>query len=353
MNFIDPNMLIYSYYVKYDKLLELINTEYRNSGATSIDIFVDAYSIIKSFGQGTISNDTKLSLAAGIINLCAHYRGFLMSRYSTTSRFFIIWSNYSCKYNTYFIQNYSKENRNNINHPEVMNNVIYNNMEILNKLVPFIPDIHYIDTIFEFGVRVKEIIDKDHEYVNTPKLIITKDLYNLQLLSLPQDVRILRPMKYKGEDISYIINKNNFMHTLFNSRKCNYIENNISPGLISTIFALNRLPERSIRNIYSLDVVVRMLSLMIQDRVIINDYNSDIHYILDKVNEYHKSKKRLNKEEIVLRFKAIDLLFQYGIYNSNKEKNMYMGIVNLYNPEEVKSLNSTLFKDTPLDLMNL
>lgn len=88
--------LIYSHYIKYDHLINVILNEFRNTpeaNCTHINLFIDVYSIIKTFYRRSdfiINKEQKYALASGIINMAAHYREYFRSRHNTKTDIFII-----------------------------------------------------------------------------------------------------------------------------------------------------------------------------------------------------------------------------------------------------------------------
>ena len=71
--------LIYSHYIRYDHLKEIILNEFSNTpeaDCTHISLFIDIYSIIKPFYKRqdfAVDDKERYDLASGIINMAAHY----------------------------------------------------------------------------------------------------------------------------------------------------------------------------------------------------------------------------------------------------------------------------------------
>ena len=92
MSKISISQIINYSYVKYDRLSELINLEYKGSNSSNINIFIDLYSILKPLYSANIIIDDYTEITSCIINMCAHYRYFFRSRYNVESRIYLIWS---------------------------------------------------------------------------------------------------------------------------------------------------------------------------------------------------------------------------------------------------------------------
>ena len=83
--------LLFSNYIKYDRLKTLINESFKGSDATEINVVIDMYSICKSLYRNNIEiGDIGSILTSSVINMIAHYRHFFRTYYGTDSKFYII-----------------------------------------------------------------------------------------------------------------------------------------------------------------------------------------------------------------------------------------------------------------------
>lgn len=350
---ITSEQIIGSYAVKYSTLTKLINSEYANSNSDEINLFIDLTDILKGIGSQIVGATTPYSIAASIVNLCAHYRNFFKEYYKTHTRFFLILSdinNYSINLKSFPLYRRKLYS----NNPK-KDSIIQSGLKLVEMLCPYIEDIYYKYTNYEFGVYVYDIIQ--HEAKNgssTPGLILSKDPYTYQMVSDDAFmVKILRPKKDSGEDTSYIINFVNAIEMSCTARKLD-IGNTfseiklINPSLLSLIYALTRVPERGIPSLHKLPNTIAAITQLIWDKLIINDRTTDIEYICNLLT----TKKLLNIKDIPTvraRFNAIDIETQFIAYSYSAEEK-YNGIVNLYDPKAVKEISMQYFKDNPLDL---
>lgn len=340
---ISSEQIIGSYAVKYKTLTNLINTEYAGSDANNISLFIDCTSMFKSITSQPVSCNNPYSVAASVINLCAHYRNFFEQYYQVSAKIHIIVSYVgSDSINAKNVPGYKKSYSG--NNPAV-NQVIQDAIIILNTLVPYINDMEFISIPYEFGVYVYEVLQAKQEY---PALILTKDPYNYQLVS--DDgylVKVLRPRKENGEDVSYIIQAKNVYSAVCIARKVGYVGNNLSPSLLSIVYALSRVPERNISSLHQLPSVIKGINSLAMSGVIMNERTTDIGYVCEMLG--HKKLLKVNDiGTIINRFRAIDIESQWLAYGSDMLK--YEGILNLYDPEAVKEISMKYFKDYPLDL---
>ena len=340
--------LLISHYIKYERLTELINTEFHNSGYNEINLCIDAYSMIKSiYGLTPSQFIDKFSIASCIINACAHYRNFFWTRYKVTCRIWVVFSrmDMSILEANSFYQGYG-----NIftteNNPE-MDSLIASNMNILNMLCPYIPDVQFIQSGYEPGLVFDNIASK---YPDIPNIIISKDPWNLQVVGNLPNVYMLRPVKRAGEDLSVLISNKNVLQYYTSLRKTDCNTSNINSTFISFIIASTRFPERGMKSLHNLSSIIKYLSNAIEKKFIANDKVYDIKGLCDDLNKINKT--NLKEFEIGLRMNAIG--FDQCMYRYMMSPNIdNINIINLHDPDSVKRINETYFSKVPLDLMSL
>ncbi len=332
---------IYSYYTKYDILSKLIQENYAGSNDDIINIYIDVQDIIKKIPY----YGSEMRIIPPILNMCGHYRWFFRKNLNVKTRIFLIYSDYNYHYiYKQYMPIYRKFN--------LDNSRIYDSINYLSKIVRYIPDVHFIHTQFEFGVRVLDIINNDRKAMKKfiPNLIISKDVYNYQLVFF--DINILRPKKYNGEDISEIINADNVYHHLFRARKCGYIDNILNTGLVPLVMSLNRIPERNIPRMYNLDKVVKVMNSLVFDNLMSNCKISDIVNFCDIFNSRLGRSKKINPNNLLNIYKVVDIENQYlYMYRMLGEISMYNGIVNLTDTSLLDSINGKF--DYKIDLAKL
>lgn len=338
-------------YVKYNKMIELINSAFAGSNAETLNIYVDIYSMLKPIYSIDCLIEDYAVITSCIINLCAHYREFFRTRYKVETRFFLVYSE-NCGYiNKQFYPEYNKKTEYNINSNKLMHDMVKNNIELLQTLCPYLPDIHFINGTFETGVIIYDLICKNELIDNSPHMIITKDMYNYQLIPTRDNIIILRPKKNTGFDESYYINKYLALNTYITERKCKYIsiDTILMPGLLSLIMTLSSVSERSIKSLFNINTSLKMIEKAINEFKILNGYNSDLQNVF---NSIYNDKFKIGFETFQFRYKAIDIIFQHSVYMNTPECKSII-INNLNDPETVKDINNRYFKKCPLDLNRL
>lgn len=343
--------ILISHFVKYERLAELINTEFYNSGYNEINLFIDAYSMIKSvYGYDPSQFIDRYSIASCIINACAHYRNFFWTRYSVTCKIWIVFSRMeqSILEARSFYPNYGNEFTMKSN--PMMDKTIEDNMEILRVLCPYIPDVSFIYSQYEPGLVFGKIATSEYG-INKPNIIISKDLWNLQVVAEMPNVYMIRPIKRNGEDLSVIINNRNVLSYYTNTRKVDFDVSNIPSHYLPFIISATRFPERNMKAVHNLNSVLKCLSNAIDRNYIsVTQRVFDIQGLCNDLNTINKS--NLKDFEIGLRMDAIGYnrcMFRY----MTSPKTDDINIINLYDPDSVKRINEAYFRKVPLDLMSL
>lgn len=368
--------LIYSHYIRYDHLKEIILNEFSNTpeaDCTHISLFIDIYSIIKPFYKRqdfAVDDKERYALASGIINMAAHYREYFRTRHSTKTDIYLISSFNSNKY----LQRLCNTYKCGINFAmEEVSNYVIENIKVLNAIVPYLPNIYFRHyDVTTTSAAILDIMNYNISHGNNnPNIIISKDILNYQLVTFrPVKTIIIRPkkisvQKYEGidtEERSYSINKYNLMATYLLEKSKDLIKannseimnnrlkmvNQLNPELLSILMAITNVPEYGLSSIIQMPSAIKILyRIFVEDRLALNQYNSDISYIIDLVKDY--SKKQIDDIEIKQRFQVIDMIYLYNMMKSISME-LYEKVDDLYNPKMVKDVNEKFFSDYPLDL---
>lgn len=344
--------LLNSNYIKYNRLIDLTNEAFVGSNASTINIYVDLYSIFKILYSNKEYNILEYSnITSCIINLVSHYREFFRKYYKVESNFFIVYSK-NCPYmNKQFIKDYNKNAEYEFNCNKLVDDMISNNIELLTILCPYLPNVYFIKSHFESAVVIYDLICRNELKSNDPHLVITKDKYNYQLIPIKNNVTIFRPKKHKGEDLSYYINRNNLFNVFVSERK-NKAEGleTLMPELLSLLMALTSVKERYIFSLLNINTAIKYLKKSIANNNLLNGYNSDIQIVYNAL--MNDNKVPFQMYELELRFKAIDIIFQHSVFMNTAECKTIQ-FADLYDPESVQAINNKYFKTNPLDLNRL
>lgn len=343
--------LVMSNCVRYERLSENISYAFAGSEATTLNIYVDIYSIIRSlYSKKHITDISRyFDLTSCIINLCAHYREYFRKYLKVSTNIFLVMSYNCCEMNRKIVNGYNKNINISMNSNRAMTEFINYNADLLEILCPYLPDIHFIKTEYEASVVIHHIIETENLKGNqNPNLIISKDPYALQLVSLRGDTAYLRPRKYHGEDTSFIVGPldnpekvNKFWMTFADFKMWKYDDIFVHPANISSVMALTAVPEREIKMIFN----VKKAKQLIFDTGIVVPTMQTIFDSNDISN-------KVSFEILNARYRAIDIPIQNAVFSDTVEAKM-IKINNLSDPETVKHINNKYFAENPLDLERL
>ena len=347
--------ILYGSFVKMNRMQELTINTFSNTsiaGATELNIFVDLYSVLKPFFSEhyrTVITDNT-AITSGIINLCSHYRAFF-KRLSVRTKFYLIYSSNCCDINEKFVAGYNSAFKVKYEIP-MFNSLAMDNFELLDLLCPYLPDIHFIRRVrgYEVSVIIAHIIQMLHD--GNPNLVISKDLYPLQLTYMYPYTSYLFPIKGINGDTSIMLpisEKYNYKESFWNlishirKTKLDYIDK-ISPVNFVVWTALNRFPERSI------DMVTNAVGASGIIHKLVG--NEDIEVIPQQMYMDEKISQKIPVAKVEARIKALDVKFMLPYYQSDPESKS-IKFINLQDPQAVNMINAKFFANNPLDLGKL
>lgn len=352
---VDLATIIYGSYVKMDRLQEIVFRTFSNTSiaeATHLNVFVDLYSTLHSvFSEHFRVNIENITdITSGIINMCGHYRKFFKGLGVSTT-FYLIYSDNICDFNRKFVANYNElfYKKSQI---KMFRDIVDNNLELLNTICPYLPNIHFIRSIanWESSVIMANIIETIND--GNPNLIISRDLYPMQLCALYPWTSYLYPLKFRGQDLSLMIplnEKPNFREefwTLYIKDKLNKPKmdlDQISPLNFSVIASINGFNCRGLNLLYNLSMAKKVIlgisngeDIKISDFQLLNDENAC---------------KMVNVQQVIQRMKALDVSFALPYYKQDPESKYKF--INLNDPGTINMINAKYFEKNPLELQKL
>lgn len=340
--------ILYSQFIKYDRLGELIHNQFKGSTATEVNLYIDLQQMWSSVMSGYSIKDMA-AVAAITLNQCAHYRGFF-KKIGVNTKCILVWSsnlnfdaiNICPEYNYKYLRAY------NVN--KAFNELTEFNRSILRLLCPYLNDIYFVESEVEPTIMVNELMQ--NVFTTGENIFVSKSLYAFQL---PAYTNAITLVKHKVTspaimDASICVNKDNCISSyIFEVRKKDTNGQPLSPLFMSTVMAMVGIPTRSIKRLISYDRVYKILenldSVMYPDLVMMY---SVMHNYMTK-----KEAEALPFEVFESRVKAIDLGYQTRLYKA-KPQSMYRSyLTRLNDPDKVKAINNNYFIDNPIDLQRL
>ena len=347
--------IIYGSFVKMNKLEQLVYNTYSNTSiaaATELNVFIDLYSVLKSIFSESYRTDISdyTAITSGVINMCSHYRSFF-KRLSVRTKFYLIFSFNTCDINEKFVAGYNSEFKKK-SQIKMFNSVAMDNFELLDILCPYLPDIFFIKSPrnYESSVVIANLIETIND--GNPNLIISRDLYPLQLCYLYPYTSYLYPIKNRYGDESIMIpisEKPSFRYEFWNlvshirkfdiNKVCN-----LAPRNFPLFSAINRFPERMISSIGNVSVTNDVINKFVG--------TDDIKIIPQQLKDDEEIMSKLPVAIIESRMKALDVEFMLPYYKNDPESKA-IRFDNLVDNNVINQINARYFAHNPLDLAKL
>ena len=347
--------IIFGSYVKKDRLTQIVYDTFSGtsiSEATELNIFIDLYSVLhqifSSKYRTVISSST--SITTGLINMCAHYRSFFRTL-GVKTKFYLIYSNNTCDVNEKFVYKYNCQFKEKSKIP-MFKKIVEENFSLLNLLCPYLPDIFFVSSVrnYEVSVIIAYIIRRLND--GLPNLIISRDMYPMQLCTMFPYTSMLYPYKTKGHDISMMIpltEKSNhrqiFWDVVAAKRKVQVNKlYDISPINFSLFGAMTRFPERYLLPVVNVDTARKIIDSIVG--------KEDIRITIQQLYSNPKIMSILPVSIIVSRYKALDVEFMLAYYEADIESKE-LKFENLHDDGTMNLINAKYFANNPIDLINL
>lgn len=386
--------LLYGSFIKYeylDQLLAMSLATDRYNFTNEVDIYIVLNDYFKYAYRKSVIVEHPLSITSTIINMIGHYRTYFARR-NVKTNFIMIYSDWSHPYSKRYIGSWNKttlQEMNINNDTSGITNVIKDNIGVLKILVPYLPNIYFKYTNREPAVPIYDFIVKRRMARNpsdiVPNIIITRDLYNFQIVDNDEDSFIYyMTKKQQGETILRAISCDTVLYHFLNlSRKINDFgwlmekcnkhgvrmitqenidrirHNKIEPASIkfknsylALLMALSNLPCRDIKSLLNVkkacDIIIKLDKMNLSCTKIEEMINIEFVY-----NAIKKDlPDNLIPEMLFNRFKAIDIKGQLIDYINSPESKEDI-FLDLYDKEGLMNINSEYFKYNPIDLSRL
>ena len=356
---VNLSSIIYGSYVKMDRMQQIVFETFANTSiaeATHLNIFIDLYSTLHPIfsEKYRIQIDNYTDITSGIVNMCAHYRKFFKGLGVHTS-FYLIYSDNISEFNRKFMAGYNDSHYKKAQ-IKSYRELVDTNLDLLNTICPYLPDIHFVRSInnWESAVIISNIIETLNN--RSPNLIISRDIYPLQICALYPWTSYLYPLKmtYKGgADVSIMVplnEKYNFRKEFWklylkdNSiRKIKSDLSVISPLNMPLVMAMNGFVHRNIKLQYDITTTMKVI-LGINNG---EDTKIDGFRLMND----GRACNMVNIQAIDSILKTTDVTFALPYYKQDPESNYKF--VNLQDNGSLNMINSKYFEKNPLELNKL
>lgn len=342
--------ILTSYFIKYNRLTELMYYMYQGSKATEINLYIDLYGVIKTLFSDTFRTDISdyTATTSTILNMCGHYRTFFR-RLGVNAKIYLILSYNVCDINRKFVAGYNETFYKKMQN-KTIKEMIDLNCNLLETICPFLQDIYFLQTGFESSVLIDHLISMGDSSI--PNLILSKDVYPMQLTELHPNTSYIKPKKFGDQDNSVCITqKDHPAHiTNFWDMYCNHRINvsfhssnmMIHPVNSVILSALSRYPERNYKSI---------LNITSAHKAIYDIVGSEsIKVSMESIAQFGNAQFPVQIADA--RYKALDVEFFRGIYNDSVESKM-ISLIDLEDPASVNAICAEYFQKNPVDLSKL
>ena len=364
-NFTNPTVesITYRYFVRYSRLSGAIQYAFSDVNSNVLNIYVDLYGFYRTiYSRSYRTNVTDyVSFTSSMISLCAHYRSFFKS-IGVHTKIFLISSFNTPGYIKRTLPEYNTtmdDKRTN----KVISDMMDFNLGLLEIMCPYLPDIFFLKTEFESSVLMYEIMNREGDI---PSLILTTDLYPLQLCTMKDNVALLWPRWSKTqngetEDISAICPpRGHFEHDksfayiiqrINGKTTSDTIRGAVIPSNFMLLEAMNQFKDRDLKLLLNVKTASKLINTTpggLETKL----YPQDIFNRLqaDEASGYQLDTAIFDK--IQERFKALDVGFQHILFKESFEY-VTMHYENLSDPDALNLINSKYFANNPLDLLRL
>lgn len=347
---VSTQMILTSSFVKYSQLSGLIGHAFAGSQATDLNLYIDLYGMIKTLFSKSFRTDISdyTAMTSTILNMCGHYRSFF-KQMGVRTKIFLIFSYNVPEVNCKLVSEYNKSFGSKLDN-EIIKEMVELNNNLLETLCPFLPDIFFLKTSFESSMLIDKLINDGD---CNPNLIISKDIYPIQLTYLHPNTAFIKPKKLNGEDVSVIIpptNNIDFVDDFWNlycqARGSIQIARKsvgIHPINFTLLSAMSRFPERGFKSLLSHTVANKLIFGVVgREQVKIS-----VRSILDS-----GLTDNLPQQAIDSRYMALDVDFMRSTYNDSIESKM-IKLLNLSDPGTVNQICAEYFQKNPVDLARL
>lgn len=350
--------VMYSSYVKHNRLQEIVYRTFSNSSiatATQLNVFIDLYSVMKTIfsehGHTDLSLGNYTDLTTCLVNMCAHYRTFFKSL-GVHTRFFMVFSFNIGEYYYKFCKDYNIAFKQKLE-VKTFREMAKANFQLLELICPYLPDIHFVysEKCFETTTVIAYLINKLND--PNPNLIISKDLYPLQLCANFPNTSYLYPIKKHDGDFSLMVSINekseqfrkDFWDLFSYVRKIENPERfyGLSPLNFPILNAINRFPERCLNVLTNINVATNSLIRMSNSK--------DVKLTIDTMLMQNIiSEALIRKAEP--RLYCLDYTYAYPYY-ANSPEVLKINLDNLPDNGQLENINAKYFANNPMKLLYL
>lgn len=352
-------VLVYNNFMTMDVLRQLTMQAYAGSDANTLNIYIDMYKMMMDLYEPNLEIKESSIITSTIVNLCAHLRSYYRTRHRVETTIFLVYSDMSSPYNKTFYPGYNASNDAKVKSNPRITEIIEFNMELLETLCPYLPDIHFIRGVYEPSVIILDLIYGEELVGNTaPNLVFSRDNTAIQLPANHSNTTIFFNSKRTGT-MEYANKDNALSIYVARSGRKRLLEmpafvdkiNAIDSSLLGVLIALTNLPSRVVKSEYDINKAINILYSAVTKNTIPNSRMSN------PVNMYNGlfvgQESKMSVDSFIFRYKAVDIISAHMEYMFSPYAKDRPYKSNLVDVEALQAINNTYFYNNPLDLNRL
>ena len=107
---VSTEMILTSNFVRYNRMSQLVQFAFQNSKATSINLYLDLYGVIKTLFSDSYRTDISdyTAVTTSILNMCGHYRSYFKGL-GVATKIFLVFSYNTPEINMQYVPEYNQE----------------------------------------------------------------------------------------------------------------------------------------------------------------------------------------------------------------------------------------------------
>ena len=338
---------MYGRFIKYTQLDKLCTIEF-NRKPLEVNVFIDMTQFLYHLYRFNSVTDP-IGILTTMINMPLHYRNYF-NRLGIKSNIFIIYSSNASINNYRYVPMYNNKYKGLAESNREVHTIVTHNIELLKTLVPYFPGIYLKIGTVEPTVIAYDIIDKfTRKGLDLPSIFITASDYAFQLPAVLRNVVMMYKRSRKEEDKGYVdtsfsVNNSNalFAYILKTKNKNLSVEKytNLNQSWVSPFMILTGLQCRDIKSLFSYGKALEILQYINASYQVITPesmYNAIVDTNKDKAFLFPK-------EELELRYCAIDIDFQLKLYREMPESLETSWLKDLEDPVALNDIINTYFQ---------
>lgn len=362
-------------YLKYSEMNRLTISIFKNNplgNRKEVNCYIDLGSITAMiYNNPMISIDDPKDLSSCVLNYAGYIREYFRSYHSVNARIFLVYSDNEWSILKSLCSDYLSRSNKKSNMREY--NYVHDSMAIVKMISQYLPEVYFIESECETDGVILATIWRENEAGNdNPNIVLGREVNLVQLPIVNDRTYFYYKKIYRGHAVGYGVTRENALinYLKFTNRYNPIYENsdgivyiqsgkdirdtrfftkthksvmtgkhisNFIPEYMSALIAMVGLGSRDIRSRMNWQTAVEALSNF-------TVYIDDPMWIYNNANLSKKIYTKMDYEDFVGRYKAVDVKFHANMYKLSSDYKVDYRI-NLQNSSELQYVNDHYFSN--------